>query len=501
MTSLAIGASVTLTLGNNGFLEVATNGGLGSVTITPIGGAAVSASFGPSPFRKKYAGPYPEGASVLLSNSSAASMDYETDSTNLPASVQALVSGDGNRTLATIGDSFIAQGFYSDATQTTRYGKNWVEWGLALSGHRLSLISQNAAGGSRITGAGTGVAFDAQMASAIASGATDILMMGGINDVINSVTLAAMQAQYTTLIAAAVAAGRKVWIATQPGLNSAGSNYSTTRQATMMEFNRWLKDRVAAAGNPRVQVIDCAGQLADAASATGSWRANSILASDGLNLHPNNVGAYWMGKALAAAWSANLPAWDRRHVSNADAYTYNAASRQALSNPLFVNGAGTATNWTIAYTGSGAGTASQVDRADGYGKDQTVALTAGADGDFFTITSDNAYPNGIAAGDVVVFEVEVTFSAGPVNVKGLRAVATQNGTTFITSTSMAFDTTGTNDLALPESFTAVLRTPPMTISTGQTSLTGAVRAILAGNPTGTTLKIGRASMRKLYGAY
>jgi len=95
MTSLAIGASVTLALSNNGFLEVATNGGFGSVTITPIGGAAVSASFGPSPFRKKYAGPYPEGASVLLSNSSAASMDYETDSTNLPASVQALVSGDG----------------------------------------------------------------------------------------------------------------------------------------------------------------------------------------------------------------------------------------------------------------------------------------------------------------------------------------------------------------------------------------------------------------------
>jgi len=95
MTSLAIGASVALTLGNNGFLEVATNGGLGSVTITPTGGASASESFGPSPFRKKYAGPYPEGASVLLSNSSAASMDYETDSTNLPASVQALVSAAG----------------------------------------------------------------------------------------------------------------------------------------------------------------------------------------------------------------------------------------------------------------------------------------------------------------------------------------------------------------------------------------------------------------------
>jgi len=95
MTTLAAGSSVSLTLANNGFLEVATNGGFGSVTIMPIGGSAVTESWGPSPFRKKYAGPYPEGAAVTLTNKSSVSFDYETDSSNLPASVQSLVSAAG----------------------------------------------------------------------------------------------------------------------------------------------------------------------------------------------------------------------------------------------------------------------------------------------------------------------------------------------------------------------------------------------------------------------
>jgi len=90
MTTLAAGSSVSLTLANNGFLEVATNGGFGSVTITPTGGSAVTESWGPSPFRKKYAGPYPEGATVTLTNASSASFDYETDTSNLPISLQAV---------------------------------------------------------------------------------------------------------------------------------------------------------------------------------------------------------------------------------------------------------------------------------------------------------------------------------------------------------------------------------------------------------------------------
>jgi hypothetical protein len=99
MTTLAAGSSVSLTLANNGFLEVSTGGGFGSVTITPTSGVAATEAWGPSPFRKRWNGPYPEGAAVTLTNTSSAAFDYETDSvslTGLPASVLALVSKEGN---------------------------------------------------------------------------------------------------------------------------------------------------------------------------------------------------------------------------------------------------------------------------------------------------------------------------------------------------------------------------------------------------------------------
>ena len=83
MTTLAIGASVSLTLAKNGFLEIATNGGLGSVSITPTGGALVTAAWGPEPVRKRWQG-YPEGAAVVLSNLTAPSVDYESDFSGLP---------------------------------------------------------------------------------------------------------------------------------------------------------------------------------------------------------------------------------------------------------------------------------------------------------------------------------------------------------------------------------------------------------------------------------
>jgi len=98
MTTLEAGSATSLLISNNGFLEVATGGGFGSVTITPTGGVAVSEAWGPAPFRKRWTG-YPDGAAVSLTNTTSASFDYETDTTNLPLAVQALVQGGGMRSL------------------------------------------------------------------------------------------------------------------------------------------------------------------------------------------------------------------------------------------------------------------------------------------------------------------------------------------------------------------------------------------------------------------
>jgi hypothetical protein len=67
-------------LSNEGYVRVASNGGLFVVTITPRVGASSTGLFGPTPVRQVF-GPFAEGATVAITNQSAASLDY-TGSSN-----------------------------------------------------------------------------------------------------------------------------------------------------------------------------------------------------------------------------------------------------------------------------------------------------------------------------------------------------------------------------------------------------------------------------------
>ena len=83
MTSLATGSSVGLTLRDTGIVNVATNGGVASVTVTPTGGAAQLTNIGPMSERRSF-GPYSEGAQVTIANQSAA-LDFDSPlGINLP---------------------------------------------------------------------------------------------------------------------------------------------------------------------------------------------------------------------------------------------------------------------------------------------------------------------------------------------------------------------------------------------------------------------------------
>lgn len=138
MTTLAAESAVSLLISNNGFLEVATGGGFGSVTITPTGGVAVSEAWGPAPFRKRWTG-YPDGAAVSLTNTTSASFDYETDTTNLPLAVQALVQGGGNA------PTFVAQAAPSGSGDL--YGRFIAEIDAWAAGYGITKIDRGAASG------------------------------------------------------------------------------------------------------------------------------------------------------------------------------------------------------------------------------------------------------------------------------------------------------------------------------------------------------------------
>jgi lysophospholipase L1-like esterase len=97
MTTLAAGSSVTVAVRDGGTVAVATNGGMASAVVTPTEGNVHTVSFGPLAERRTL-GPYKEGASIVITNSSCGAFDYDVESMFDPSSV-AITGG----TIAAVG--------------------------------------------------------------------------------------------------------------------------------------------------------------------------------------------------------------------------------------------------------------------------------------------------------------------------------------------------------------------------------------------------------------
>lgn len=393
-----------------------------------------------------------------------------------------------DNTLAIIGDSFAAgylipsNGLYSEAANC------YVTYALALSGRRLRIVGNYAVSGSGVSANLGGTSMLTQIDSAIASGARHLLCMGGINDAIYDQPLQSVKNAWKTILSKAALYGIKIWLCTQPTMNSANGSYTIARQAQCMEQNNFLR-RIAL---KNVTVIDCAAAAVDPASATGNYVANGSRD----NLHPSNVGAYYMGKAVAAAWSALVPARPTLLSSVADAYSYSSASSNILDNGLFLAGTTTATNFTTAITNTGAVTPTLVSRADGFGRDQVLTGTFSAAGDGFRLISSD-YKARISDGDILYAEAEIACSS-ITNLSGLQLqlILSHAGRDEI-STSCYYD--AAVDKVLPEGYTAVLRTPEFTYDAAGFGaliyLLAAVRVNGAGAG-GATVKVGRMGIVK-----
>ena len=95
MSALAIGASITLTVGDGGFITIATAGGLAVASIAPSASVASVVNLGPLAERRRF-GIFTEGAQVTVTNVSCAGFDYDYSGSGLTQdqviAVQALVS-------------------------------------------------------------------------------------------------------------------------------------------------------------------------------------------------------------------------------------------------------------------------------------------------------------------------------------------------------------------------------------------------------------------------
>ena len=506
MTTLAAGSSVSLTLANNGFLEVATNGGFGSVTITPTGGGAVTESWGPSPFRKKYSGPYPEGATVTLTNASSAAFDYEIDSGNLPLSLQGLAVADGNRYaigLGLFGDSITNNGYFTDGTSpdgaspsayfvpgttsNNARAMGWSTWVGPMSMQRIQVVKSWARQTNGVLAAGTspaGFPLSVQITQALADPAWSqvnrAVVLIGTNDTTSSIATwtAALLVQLARL------AGKQIDLITPPprndGTATAVGGDSLAGWAWLMQVRAVLK-RIADASGGRIKYIDGYSAV-NTGAVPDALGANNVLPD---NIHPSNVGAYLIANAyvnavLPSSLGGDLDIW----AGTGNAGSTNAAALdQGFSNPNFLTASGgtlsTGTGalpagLTLTAIGTGAAGACSVaanTMTSGTGNMATIPITSSAAGDGVDLTTSSVHAAGgtfLTTGDVAWAQMMVRINSGGIYPRNLFFRLTFfNGTNYF---SLLYEVPGTagDEKALPltASRTFLLRTPSFTVPAG-----------------------------------
>ena len=426
-----------------------------------------------------------------------------TDPATTDAALQSLVSGAGN-TLAIIGDSFCARWYNASGLTTDYQGKGFITWALAKHGGGMTVVSDTSIGQAQVSAAGSATTpLVTQIDTAAASGAKNLLMMGGLNDVVLGVSSDTIKAAWLEILGKAKAAGMHVWWCTQPGLGAGSTAYTAARQAQIFELNRWIKQQQNTSASLRAMtVIDLAAVVQDPASATGDWRAGYLNSTEANpRLHPAQPAAMAMGFEVARVWTeAGLFSPSILPTSNADNKAFNAASNILNSNGLFSTGSGTATGYTTSTSGAGAVTPTLASRADGFGQDQVLTGTwsTGTTDSFSLVTAD--LKANMVLGRWYRMVCEIT-TASSTNLRAVRVQLSATATASAISTWCQLDNDSDPDAAMVQELAAVVaHTKPFqyTAAMGTVSnLSGVVRAFGAAAAGGTTLKIGRLAIEEV----
>lgn len=232
-------------------------------------------------------------------------------------------------------------------------------------------------------------------------------------------------------------------------------------------------------------------------------------------IHPNNVGALYLGQKLAGAISNYVTtrqimafgAEDRTNTSVSNA----GGQSNLLANPYFSGTGGTVSanctgtmpdNWTIEWatrTGTGSAAAAIVDVADaetGLGTAKGVQITISgtpAANDEIRIKQNTGFNTLLSGGDVVSAEAKMTFAS-------TAAVDRPRVFLFVNNTEQTnWGNLSQTGAAITSAFTIVGKTRPLTVlGTGAASAAEMqVRVRFSGDSTGTVITISNPRVRKV----
>ena len=403
-----------------------------------------------------------------------------------------------DNSLAIIGDSFTSNAYGKTSSSEYWMARGYMTHAMMLSGYRFNLVPGGmcADGGSGVTANINGTAFNTQLTNAIASGARNLTIMGGINDIKADIDPEVVFQAYVALVLRAVRSGMRVFVLTQPSYDSTCSTYTVARQGAMLRLQNMLRLWCRTKAPKSVILIDTARVYTDPASTTSSPKAGYVYASD--KLHPANLGCYYMGKEIARVWNMLVPEVGDLLSSNADNIAFNSQSTNVQQNGLMIaNTAGLATGFTASKTGSATlGTLSLEARSDGFGNNQVVPVTFANANEYGRLQGD-VYTN-IAEGDSFYMDCEVTVTS-PVNLRCVKGTLQLAGSK-LTYSAIVNQVDSSNDIAYNSDMTLTIRTPIVkyTAATFGSSPTLTPQIYVTGAGAGSvTLKVGRWAVHKI----
>lgn len=326
------------------------------------------------------------------------------------------------QTIVPVGDSYTARTSTITSTQAVFNNHAHFNWFQIYTGFQFEFLNNAGVDGQR-----TDQIYARLDSDVFAYDPAWVMDVSGLNDIIQNVAEATIITNKTLMVEAYLKKNVRPILATIPPSDANTTTVTAAQMIKRQNINRWIRRLPFI--YPGVIVADIERVLIDATSTSGYAKANVLANAGGADsgVHLTTWGAQLAGKCLADAVASAVRIVDDGPVSAAFTYDVNSSSKNIAMNPLFLSSGGTAgtgASGTIAQgmtIGSTAGTPTSVctldARSDGFGNDQSAAITAGASGDIVRLRQTGLLTRA-SVGDVLRAAVSVKLESA-VNVKAV----------------------------------------------------------------------------------
>jgi lysophospholipase L1-like esterase len=392
------------------------------------------------------------------------------------------------------GDSITANGSAVSGNDLTMSNTGYWNWAQNLSGHRLYMPN---GGNKGFSGDTTGLLL-ARYGAVLALSPKVVGLLIGTNDLPATSGTTITTGNIAQMLAMNRAAGAYTILLRLLPRGSTASPMSADYISRWETINAWISDQASS----MVTVIDAEPVIGNGDAAHTMLDGYAKSTDGTAYLHPNGLGAYKIGKLVAAAISNLVPSGDFIAPLLGTSYASNGLLTGTTgSKDASITGQ-VATSWQ-GFGGSAGGAtvaASKLSRTTAEGEWQQVAVTGTYTGSsrtaFLRLTISN--PAGLNAGDLMETfgEAQIDSPTSGIAAVGMR-LSVNGGAAGVLYLETPASITA---LPWPEAYSVKFRSLPYTLSALPTSLNLECHIVLGNtattDPATATVRFGRVGVRR-----